>query len=40
MLEILEKTQTLGNKGESDYSLEILEKLEILEIPSVKRPLS
>ena len=39
-LEILEKLQTVENKGDSDHFLEILENLEILEIPLVKRPLS
>ena len=38
-VEILENCQTVGNKGESDF-LEILEELEILEIPPVKRPRS
>ena len=41
--EILEKPQIQENKGESDPFLEILENLEILEIleiPSVRRPLS
>ena len=38
--EILENSQTLENKGESDHFLEILENLDILEIPPVKRPLS
>ena len=42
--EILESPQTVENKGESEYCLEILENvgilkvLEILEIPGVKRP--
>ena len=42
-LEILENPQTVENKGEADYFLQILENLEILEIleiPPVKRPLS
>ena len=41
--QILEKPQTLENKGESDRCLEILENskiLALLEIPPVKRPLS
>ena len=43
ILEILEKPQTVENKGESNHFLEILENLEILEIleiPPMKRPLS
>ena len=42
-LEILENSQTVENKGESDHFLEILENLEILEILEIspaKRPLS
>ena len=39
LLEILEN-QTVENKGVSDHVLEILENLEIFEIPPVKRPLS
>ena len=38
-LEILENPQTVENKGECDHPLEILENLEILEIPPVKGPL-
>ena len=37
--EILENPKTVENKGEADHCLEILENLEILEIPPVKRPL-
>ena len=37
-LEFLENPQTVENKGESDHFLEILQSLEILEIPPVKRP--
>ena len=38
--EILEISQSVDNKGESDHCLELLEILEFLEIPKVKRPLS
>ena len=38
ILEILESPQSVENKGGSDLFLEILENLEILEIPPVKDP--
>ena len=38
--EFLENPQTVENKAEPDPFLEILENLEILEIPPVKRPFS
>ena len=37
---VLENPQTVEKKGDSDHFVEILENLEILEIPPAKRPLS
>ena len=39
ILEILKNPQSVENKRESDHVL-VLENLEILEIPPVRRPLS
>ena len=39
-LEILESLQSVENNGESDHLLEILQNVEVLGIPRVKRPLS